>query len=285
MKYKEIITERKQQRTEIMYHGTSSELVPSILKNGLQARPPKKTYDVDTYGASTASMGGVYVADEPGFAMEIAREAVDVHGGEPALVTIQYVKGSADIDEDDIVAAVSDAAKKVMKQLSQKAPKQDDVPDFLPQHLVKQWQSENPQPLSKYSSLSYPAEGWATDQMIKKADSAAEKIADQTVAVLSKYSKPSRAARDLLKNIAVKLLKHAGQYDDARERWNAVAFEAFDIVRENMEDLLDKLMRQISPDTPGKSANARRIDRDVKFKGKTRILKIQIGNKTVYPQE
>jgi hypothetical protein len=279
MRYTEIIAERKQQRTEIMYHGTSSELVPSILKNGLQARPPRKTYDVDTYGASTASMGGVYVADDPGFALEIAREAVDVHGGEPALVTIQYVKGSGDTDEDDIVAAVSDAAKKVMKQISEKAP--DKMPSWLPRDFDK----EN-RPQSQYDSLSYPHEGWATDQMIKNSNSAAERIADMAVGILSKKNKPSRAARSILKSIAVKLLQHAAQYDDARERWNAVAFEAFDIVRENMEGLLDKLMRQISPDTPDQSANARRIDRDVKFKGKTRILKIEspVGN-TVYPKQ
>jgi hypothetical protein len=286
MRYNEIVVERQQQRTEIMYHGTSSKLVPSILKNGLLARPPRKTYDVDTFGASTASMGGVYVADEKEFAIMIAKEAIETHGGEPALVTIQYVKGSGDIDEDDVVAAVSDAAKTVMKRLSQKAPAQYNIPDFLPRHLVKKWQAENPQPLSKYSSLSYPAEGWATDQMIQKANSAAEKIADQTVEILSKHSKPSRAARDVLKSIAVKLLEYAGQYDEPRERWNAVAFEAFDIVRENMEELLGKLMRQVNPDTPEKSAGTRRIDRDVKFKGKTRILKIEspIGN-IVYPKQ
>ena len=272
-----VLAERSQQRTQVMYHGTSTKLVPSILKNGLLANPPKKTYDVDTYGAATASMGGVYVADNKDFASTIAREAVETHGGEPALVTLQYVKGSADIDEDDLVAAISDAASKVMRNLSQKDPNK--TPDWLP----RDFGIDNNQPKSKYSGLSYPSEGWATDQMITKADSAATKIAAETVQVLSKYAKPSQAAQPIIKQMALKLLQHAGTFEDVRDRWNAIRYDAYEIVREQMEELLAKLMRQVSPDTPTKSAGARRIDRDVKFKGKTRILKIEspIG-KVVY---
>lgn len=261
----EDITERKQQRTEIMYHGTSSKLVPSILKNGLLARPPKKTYDVDTYGAEVASMGGVYVADEPGFAWTIAEEAVGTHGGEPALVTIQYVKGSGDTDEDDLVSAIADAAKTVMKAVARNRPEGHDS--------------------QEYNSLSYPDQGWAVDEMIAKPDRASDRIAQVTTEMLSKKSKPSRAAPKIVKQIALELLKHASQYDDARERWNAVSFDAFDIVRTQMEDLLDKLMRQVSPETRDDKQGARRIDRDIKFRGKTRILKIQVGDRVVYPRQ
>lgn len=277
MKYQEI-TERQQQRTEIMYHGTSSKLVPSILKNGLLANPPKKTYDVDTFGASTASMGGVYVADNKEFANAIAQEAVETHGGEPALVTIQYVKGSADLDEDDLVAAISDAASKVMRNLAQKDPNKN--PDWLP----RDFGADANQPKSKYSKLSYPSEGWATDQMISKPNAAADEIAAETVQVLSKYAKPSRAAQAIIKQMAIELLKYAGTFEDARDRWNAIRYDAYDIAREQMEELLAKLMRQVSPDTPTKSAGARRIDRDVKYKGKTRILKIEVGDREVYPK-
>lgn len=274
------ITERKQQRTEIMYHGTSSKLVPSILKNGLLATPPKKTYDVDTYGAATASMGGVYVADNKEFANLIAQEAVGTHGGEPALVTLQYVKGSGDLDEDDIVAAISDAAEKVMKDLAQKDPTKSApfaTRDFDDAAI--------PEPKSKYSNLSYPSEGWATDQMILKMPAAAKKIAATTVDVLSKYSKPSKAAQSIIEQMATQLLQHAKQFEDARDRWNAVRYDAYEIMREQMEQLLAKLMRQVSPDTADKSAGTRRIDRDIKFKGKTRILKIEVGDQVVYPRK
>lgn len=279
MKIRDIVVERQQQRTEIMYHGTSTALIPSILKNGLMARPPKKTYDVDTYGASTASMGGVYVADEREFAQAIAQEAVGTHGGEPAMVTIQYVKGSADIDEDDLVAAISDAAKKVMRDVAQKAPNKSTV-------IPRDFELKHGAAKSKYDGLSYPDQGWAVDQMIAKPDAASDRIAAETVEILSRHSKPRRAAVSIIKQMAMQLLKHASQFDDARDRWNSLGFDAFDIVRETMEELLAKLMRQVSPDTAGKSAGARRIDRDVKFKGKTRILKIEspIGN-TVYPKK
>ena len=264
MRYKEIILERKQQRTEIMYHGTSSKLVPSILKNGLLARPPRKTYDVDTYGAEVASMGGVYVSDDPGFAWTIAEEAVGTHGGEPALVTIQYVKGSGDTDEDDLVAAISDAAKTVMKAVAKNRPDNSDD--------------------SEYKNLSYPDQGWAVDEMIKKPNAAGEKIARVATEILSKKSNPSQTAPKIIKQIAIELLKRARK-DDARDRWDAVSFDAFDIVRTEMEDLLDKLMKQVSPETRDDKQETRRINRDIKFRGKTRILKIQVGNETVYPQQ
>lgn len=278
MRIDEVITERRQQKTEIMYHGTSTNLVRSIMKNGLLANPPKKTYDVDTYGASTASMGGVYVANNKEFAALIADEAVGTHGGEKALVTLQYVKGSADLDEDDIVGAISDGAKRVMVNISNKAP--NSRASWLPKDFgTDQEKADDP-----YSELSYPAQGWAVDQMIKNIDKASTLIAKETVKILSKKAQPRKAAAVLIKQMAVKLLQGASKHENARDRWNAVGFDAFDTFRETMEDLLGKLMRQISPDIADPRAEsgsgARRIDRDVKFKGKTRILQIEspIGN-------
>lgn len=278
MKIRDIVTERRQQRTEIMYHGTSSKLVPSILKNGLLARPPKKTYDVDTYGASTATMGGVYVADDPDFAKLIADEAVGTHGGEPALVTIQYVKGSGDLDEDTIVADISDAAQQVMKQIAQKRPdRETGIPrDFDPNRQPK---------TDRYSGMNYPDEGWAVDQMIENPKVASKQIAQKTVEILSRTSKPSRAALPLIEKMALLLLKNAGQHNDAYDRWRAVSFDAYDIVRETMEELLAKLMRQVSPDIQSRSEETRRIDRDIKFRGKTRILKIEVGDQVIYPKK
>lgn len=286
MRFSEIIfvhlNERQQQRTEIMYHGTSTNLVRSILKNGLLATPPKKTYSADTYGASTESMGGVYVAHNREFAETIADEAVGSHGGEKALVTIQYVKGSADIDEDDLVAAISRASQKVMVTMSEKAPARGKEPRPF---------SDDPEPeQDRYSDLSYPHQGWAADQMIKNIDDAATKITYETMRILNRQSQTRKAAEPIIKQMAIKLLQNAGENDDARDRWNAIQYDAYETFRETMEDLLAKLMRQVSPDVKnhriesGKAA--RRIDRDVKFKGKTRILQIEspIG-KVVYPKQ
>jgi hypothetical protein len=285
MRFSEIIfvhlNERQQQRTEIMYHGTSTNLVRSILKNGLLATPPKKTYSADTYGASTESMGGVYVAHNREFAETIADEAVGSHGGEKALVTIQYVKGSADIDEDDLVAAISRASQKVMVTMSEKAPARGKEPRPF---------SDDPEPEpDRYSDLSYPHQGWAADQMIKNIDDAATKITYETMRILNRQSQTRKAAEPIIKQMAIKLLQNAGENDDARDRWNAIQYDAYETFRETMEDLLAKLMRQVSPDVKNHGIEsgkaARRIDRDVKFKGKTRILQIEspIG-KVVYPK-
>lgn len=264
MRYEELV-ERSQQRTEIMYHGTSSNLVRSILKNGLLATPPKKTYDVDTYGASTASMGGVYVTPEKSYALEIAKESVETHGGRPALVTIQYVRGSADLDEDDIVAAISQAASNVVRELSQKAPDLDSA--------------------TRYDSLSYPHEGWAVDQMIKNKQAYAAEIANEAVQILSKKAKPRKTALGLIQEMAFDLLRIAGADDSIRDRWNTIRYGAYDVMRQEMEQPLAALMRQISPDLPGNDKpGPRRIDRDVKFSGKTRIIKIEVGDQVIYPK-
>lgn len=282
MRYKEI-SERKQQRTEIMYHGTSSNLVRSILKNGLLADPPKKTYDVDTFGASTASMGGVYVTPNRSYAEEISKESVETHGGRAAMVTIQYVRGSADLDEDDIVAAISQAASDIMRRLSQKAP--NSKPDWLPKDFGKQEPKPSNDPMSRYDGLSYPQEGWATDEMIRNKQTYAAEIATQSIQQLSKKAKPRKAAYNLIVEIASWLLREAAQEQDIRDRWNMIRFGAYEVVRQNMEEPLGQLMRQISPDVPGEDSEApRRVNRDIKFSGKTKIIKIEVGNEVVYPK-
>ena len=125
--------------------------------------------------------------------------------------------------------------------------------------------------------------------MIKNIDDAATKITYETMRILNRQSQTRKAAEPIIKQMAIKLLQNAGENDDARDRWNAIQYDAYETFRETMEDLLAKLMRQVSPDVKnhriesGKAA--RRIDRDVKFKGKTRILQIEspIG-KVVYPK-
>jgi hypothetical protein len=47
MRYKEILAERRRQRTTTYYHGTIGEFVPSILKHGLIPNPKFRNYDDD----------------------------------------------------------------------------------------------------------------------------------------------------------------------------------------------------------------------------------------------
>jgi|TARA_B110000858_G_C17801005_1_gene475281 tRNA nucleotidyltransferase (CCA-adding enzyme) len=196
-------------------------------------------------------MGGVYVANDRGWAETISSEAVGTHGGEPALVTIQYVKGSADLDEDEIVSTISDAVQKVLIDLSHQVP--DDYE----------------------ADMSYPGRGWAADQMIANPQDAADMIATKTVELLSNFSAPRNAAKDIIKQMALRLLMQTKDINDPGERVRAMSFNAYDTFRDEMEELLAKLMIQVSPDTPNNSADTRRINRDIKFKGKTRIIQIE----------
>jgi hypothetical protein len=88
----------------------------------------------------------------------------------------------------------------------------------------------------------------------------------------------------LIAKIAKTLLVRAGKLKDISDRRDALRYSAFETIRDSMPDLLDKLQRQVSPDGTQGQHGARRIDRDVKFKGKTRILKIEIGNRQIYPK-
>lgn len=265
MQIKEIILERRQQRTEIMYHGTSSNLVPSILKHGLLARPPKKTYDLDTYGASTASMGGVYVTPIREYAETIAQEAVGTHGGEPAMVTIQYVLGSGDTDEDSLTLVIHNSVNSVMFAHKLQAPDSE---------------------LDQYDMLSYPHEGWAVDYMVKNRKKISANVTKRAVEQLQQFSRTRHAVAQIIQKIVIGFLEQASRITDTRERWSFVRFGAQDVIREKMEPLLDRLMKQVSLDNApgGHKEKPRRIDRDVKFKGKTRIIKIEIGSEVVYPR-
>jgi hypothetical protein len=121
--------------------------------------------------------------------------------------------------------------------------------------------------------------------MIRNKKAYAVEIAKQSIQQLSKKSKPRRTAYDLIVQIAAGLLDQAAQESDVRERWNMIRFGAYDVVRQNMEEPLGQLMRQISPDVAGQDSEApRRINRDVKFSGKTKIVKIEVGDQVIYPR-
>ena len=123
MKIYEIITERSgQQKVVTMYHGTSSVFLPSIRKFGLDPNPKpiRKPGDphpsqirklgLDPIPAQKSwypdgkeallSYGGVYITTSNDVATTAAQAAAKRHGGEPILITVQYVLGSGGLDED-----------------------------------------------------------------------------------------------------------------------------------------------------------------------------------------
>jgi hypothetical protein len=106
MRLNEILLLEKKKQIRTVYHGTSSIFLKSILKNGLLSTPPKRTYDrqINDYSdpADDTFSGGVYMTPDKKEAIRYAEESVDINGGVPIIIEIEYVIGSEEMDEDSI---------------------------------------------------------------------------------------------------------------------------------------------------------------------------------------
>lgn len=109
MKLSDILTERRQQKTGIYFHGTSTAFLKSILKTGLLKNPPKRVYQDDgiaDVGQKTFP-NAVYLTKDIETAAEAQFWAYDSFGGEPMIVVVQYVYNSGEMDEDEFVFRLS----------------------------------------------------------------------------------------------------------------------------------------------------------------------------------
>lgn len=109
MKLSDILTERRQQKTGIYFHGTSTVFLKSILKTGLLKNPPKRVYQddgIDDVGQKTFP-NAVYLTKDIETASEAQFWAYDSFGGDPMIVVVQYVYNSGEMDEDEFVFHLS----------------------------------------------------------------------------------------------------------------------------------------------------------------------------------
>ena len=95
MKISELLLERRLQKTRIMYHGTSSINLESIRASGLLPDIKQKTSWPPSYG-------GVYLTSSKHYATTAANHTANKFGGDPILLTVQYVMTSGGIDEDTL---------------------------------------------------------------------------------------------------------------------------------------------------------------------------------------
>ena len=95
----ESLQERSYQHSRIMYHGTTSEFLRSILKTGLQPQPGQKSW-TGPEGANLESLDGVYFAPDIRISARAARAAAEKHGGKPMMIAAQVVTDSGTPDED-----------------------------------------------------------------------------------------------------------------------------------------------------------------------------------------
>jgi len=102
--------ERKKSPTEIMYHGTSSNFLDSVLSQGLIPNPPKRYWDdggdkPDHLPANVmpdTTVGGVYFSSSISAANNAAEDSAEKFGGTPMIVIAQIQRKSAYADEDDM---------------------------------------------------------------------------------------------------------------------------------------------------------------------------------------
>jgi hypothetical protein len=109
MKISDLMLERPgQQTTTTLYHGTTSKYWPSIKKHGLLPNIEGNGFGSDD--EAMRSYGGNYLSANKGTAEEAANEVAKIHGGNPIIISVQYVLGSGGADEDSIIYDVIDLA-------------------------------------------------------------------------------------------------------------------------------------------------------------------------------
>lgn len=258
MKIDDVLVERRLQRTEIMFHGTSSVLAPSILKHGLLANPPKATYSPGSTAADSAYdtfAGGVYLTKDRRMASSSARIAANIHGGDPVLVTVQYTLGSAQPDEDDIFALLSQSiiyhTPAEIKTTTDAADYYSDpmAVDRIAQHVIKDFKHSEQRKLD-FSGYDFIPGSFKFKQT---ADRLIVRLAKLYMDQIASYGERTRTKPTQFKQyvqwIGLSELRHNPEYEGA----------------------VKALMTSMSP----VDSATIRLARNIKFSGKTRILEIR----------
>ena len=260
-----ILTEQ-QQYTKIMFHGTSDVNLRSILKNGLMHQPPAATFggrDEDEFNQelSMKTFGGVYITPVRVYALTIADDATMVFGGNRILITIQYVHGSGDVDEDPVIDSFERA---IIDFYHDFASRYSDTTDH--EDLMDAMDDE-----MKY-------------QFIKK-------VSETMVSDLGNIGRLGK----VVPSAVIQLLTLFANFYHEGGWVNFAAQEELDFSnlfvspRPFMRPIpefvkyIEIIMNNLYPSRVDKH-HPIRLTRDIKFKGKTRIIKIQAieGDKRVY---
>lgn len=105
MRFINYLTEKRKTPRKIMYHGTSSEHLSSIMNRGLQykGKGVEKVWDIgqtDKINPSRASLSGIYITNNIMIANRSARDASDKFGKNPLYVIVIFQPLSGLPDED-----------------------------------------------------------------------------------------------------------------------------------------------------------------------------------------
>lgn len=242
------LEEKKKKQTAVMYHGTSDVFLKSILKNGLLANPPKQTYsgeEDNPFGSSVRTFGGVYFTSSRKYAETIARDAIEAHGGNPLIVTLQIVLGSMDIDEDLINNPLSRSIVNYYLYIAEKAPNRTESIALFVADYIENNETE-----------------------FKRI------VSNELIEELSDYGKIGYTVKSLiyqLCDIFLKMLKRVGDFE-----LSYLFNSPLDFLRDDneFEEIVSKIMNNVfSKQTTGQTAY--RVTKDIGYRGKNKILKIE----------
>jgi len=257
MKIHDILTEKKTTVVSIMYHGTSDIFARQIMKTGLLANPPKRTYDDDHVDAAMKTFGGVYLTPKLSYANAISDDAVESHGGKPLLITLQFAQGSADVDEDLILDHFEKAV--ISYHLHQKNEYSEIYQDtqeeqeFHRDSIVLEFK-QFARDMFSYMSTGLQSIGRLGNNvpsvLLKLAQLVKKYVQKSDVDIMSFLTQP----RMYLRNYP------------------------------GFQEIIEELMRNIFPRSSSatSSAYALRLNRDVGFRGKTKIIKIDSRTQVYY---
>lgn len=249
MRYSELLLERSRRKTGIMYHGTSSVYLDSILSNGLLSNPPRVTYSRDSSmddPAYDTFSGGVYLTNDFDSALSNAEDAISIHGGDPIVVMVQYVVGSEQVDEDDITSLIKLVFAGILDSstITTGVLTRDDFIKVL--DMSGNYSDARNRFIRHISThrafrrVSNRAVGELLGSMF-----------DYVVDFVRNFSRGDIRINSLIQSYFLNSVRHDSEF----------------------EDLMRELMREMSPSGSGTV----RIARDIGYRGKTRILRIVDG--------
>jgi hypothetical protein len=112
MRYHELV-EAKFRKPNIMFHGTSTAFLQSILKNGMVPRPKSKSWDVDPdvsmISQSKVSLEGSYWTSNLRIAISSAWRTAKKFKGDQLIIIAQIQQQQAHADEDSVTFVINDA--------------------------------------------------------------------------------------------------------------------------------------------------------------------------------
>jgi hypothetical protein len=231
--------ERNQQKTSLMYHGTSDVHLRSILKQGLLAEPPKRTYDGEYGGEGYETYDGVYLTADYNTAKGAAGYATDTSGGYPIVITVQYVHGSGNPDEDLITHIINNTVY-------------------------------NDYEVADYDYNMY--DGY-NEYTAANMDTVVQSLVDEAADILGTRGKLGKPVIPALHKIFELILNVVDdEYIEVHDIMGVV--QSYPVYKECIEVIMQNMTMKQHGNT--------QVLRDIGFKGKTRILRIDNEDETIW---